>query len=288
MVYSMTAYARHDMVNDAIELVWEIRSVNHKYLDITFKLPEELRDLECCLRDVVKKNVNRGKLECTLHLKRLDNATNAFTFDVELATKIINACEQLTKKMLHPAPVSPLEILNFPTIQRSPQLDWNNAQDLAKFGLQDALEILNINKRQEGKELLLVMRKRVHEMENNLQIIHNFLPQIKANQKAKLLQRLAELTISYDPARLEQELAYIIHKTDVGEEIDRIVIHLEETNKILEQGGMIGRRLDFMMQELMREVNTFAAKSLDPQMALTAVELKLLIEQIREQAHNLE
>jgi len=288
MIYSMTAYARHEVKNDEITICWDIRSVNHRYLDLSFRLPEELRDLEPYFRDITKKNINRGKLDLSLKVSMVDDKAKSFTINMVQAKQVIAACQELASNIQLPAPVSPLDILLLPSIRLENDAYWKNIKELARESLPDVLAKLNISKRQEGKELLTVILRRLKEIEIKLEEINNLLPNATQMHKAKLLHRLKELQAVYDEGRLEQELLYLTQRTDIAEELDRLSIHVKETKRSLTEGGVVGRRLDFLMQEINREVNTLAAKSTEPQISLLTVDLKVLIEQIREQAQNLE
>lgn len=288
MIYSMTAYARHEMKNEEVAIYWDLRSVNHKYLELSLKVPEELRELEHVFRDIIKKNINRGKVDCCLKLDLVNHATRELVINETVANQVITACQKLGNNMQNSALISPLDVLKWPLVIRSDTVNLIRLQELLKNSLIETLKILNNNKKQEGLALLNIIRKRLEDMENQIKIINQILPQVMLANRVKLIRRLQELEVTYDAGRLEQEMLYLVQKSDIAEEMDRLSIHINETKRILNQGGMIGRRLDFMMQEINRETNTMSAKSTDPQIALAAVELKVLIEQIREQSQNLE
>ncbi len=288
MIYSMTAYARQEIQTNDVAIYWDIRSVNHKYLDLTFKIPEELRNIEHLFRDIIKKNISRGKLDCHLQINIINQDARELAIDENIAKQVITACQKISFSMQSPAVISPLDILNWPGVIKRDCINWENIQELTKTSLQNAIEVLNINKKQEGQALLDIIRERICEMEIQLRLINDLLPNAVHAHREKLVSRLQELSIPYDAGRLEQEMLYLIQKSDIAEELDRLNIHINETNRILNQGGMIGRRLDFMMQEINREANTLAAKAIEPKISLAAVELKVLIEQIREQSQNLE
>jgi uncharacterized protein (TIGR00255 family) len=288
MAYSMTAYVSHEITDDGVTICWDVRSVNHRYLDIFYKLPEELRDLEPYLRGTTKKKINRGKLDLTLKVNMLDRADKTFTIDMLQAKQIINACQELAKYMQTPASVSPLDILLLPSLKVENQAYLEKIKKLAADALSEALDKLNLSKQQEGKELCQIISQRLHEIATKIQEIRVLLPNIIPAYKSKLLQKLQDLQTIYNEDRLEQELLYLAQKVDIAEELDRLDIHINETKRTMNVESMLGKRLDFLMQEINREVNTLAAKSTDPKISLITVDLKVLVEQIREQAQNLE
>jgi uncharacterized protein (TIGR00255 family) len=287
MIYSMTAYARHELQNTQASLCWEIRTVNSKYLDLSFKLPEDLRNLEPCFREKIKQSLKRGKVDCILKVNLFNDNDHTLDINMPLAKKIIMACQELSNEMSNETAISPLDILQWPNIINSNH-SLEGLEELAKDSLIETLTKLKTSKEQEGKELLNVMLERLNQIENQVKEVNNILPDTVSSYKKKLLDRLQDLAISYDEGRLEQELLYVAQKTDIAEELDRLNIHVNETRNVLNKGGIVGRRLDFLMQEINREVNTLSAKSIDPKISLAAVELKILVEQIREQAQNLE
>jgi len=288
MIYSMTAYARHEMQNEEVAIYWDIRSVNHKYLELSLKVPEELRELEHVFRDIIKKNINRGKVDCYLKIDLVNSVARELVINENVANQVIATCQKLAHFIQNSALISPLDVLKWPLVIQSNTVNLKSIQAPLKNSLIEALKILNNNKKQEGLELLNIISKRLDDMEIQIKIINQALPQAMLAHRVRLVGRLQELQVTYDVGRLEQEMLYLVQKSDIAEEMDRLSIHINETKWILSQGGMIGRRLDFMMQEINRETNTMSAKSTDPQIALAAVELKVLIEQIREQAQNLE
>jgi uncharacterized protein (TIGR00255 family) len=268
MAYSMTAYVSHEITDDGVTICWDVRSVNHRYLDIFYKLPEELRDLEPYLRGTTKKKINRGKLDLTLKVNMLDRADKTFTIDMLQAKQIINACQELAKYMQTPASVSPLDILLLPSLKVENQAYLEKIKKLAADALSEALDKLNLSKQQEGKELCQIISQRLHEIATKIQEIRVLLPNIIPAYKSKLLQKLQDLQTIYNEDRLEQELLYLAQKVDIAEELDRLDIHINETKRTMNVESMLGKRLDFLMQEINREVNTLAAKSTDPKISL--------------------
>lgn len=289
MLYSMTAYVRHEETTADFTICWDLRSVNHKYLEINYKLPEELRDLEPDFREITKNYINRGKLEINLKINFNQDNAQVLKLNIAKAKQVIAACEQLSSLMPNPAPVSPLELLLSLGLQSENSLLIAEKLKISvKTTLQDALVKLKANKQQEGEAIYQVIAKRVDSIAAKIQDIYPLLPTAILAYKAILLERLQTLAVTYDNGRLEQELLYLTQKIDVAEELDRLNIHVKETRRTLAQELMVGRRLDFLMQEINREVNTLAAKSIDTQISLITVDLKVLVEQIREQAQNLE
>ena len=283
MIYSMTAYTSHELKGTWGNLYWEIRALNHRYLDLSFKLPEEFRSIENELREIAKKHVNRGKLDCNLKLEINSNLINLDAVD-----HIIAACKQIESKMQSYAKISPIDILSMPAVMQAKQANQNKFGIHIEQAFKKAILKLKAARKREGKELAKIIIKRLDNMSSQTKKIQNKLPKVLNNQRIQIINRLKETTVNYDCNRLEQELVYLAQKMDIAEELDRLYIHIKEAKRMLTQGGLVGKKLDFLLQEMNREVNTLASKSADSQISLITVELKVLIEQIREQVQNLE
>lgn len=289
MIRSMTAFARQAGQFDWGSLVWEIRSVNHRYLEPTFKLPDSMRVLEAGLRDKLRKQLSRGKVECALRiLQQGDDGAKALQINDSLVKEIIAASESISKLMDKPQAIDPLQILQWPGIIGEASIDTELIQQQAMTLFQTSLEQLIESREREGTELKQFIEQRLDSIEIITEAVQQQLPEILAAQKQKLLTRLQELKAEPNEDRLEQELVIIAQKADVDEELDRLKTHVAEVRRVLSKGQACGRRLDFLMQELNREANTLSSKSIVSDTTQASVELKVLIEQMREQIQNIE
>ena len=287
-IYSMTAFARETVASDAGAFTVEIRAVNHRYLDCSFKLPEALRNLEVRLRQQAAARLARGKVECLFRLQPRADQAPAMAIDREQMQRVIVAATTIASALPQAQPINPLEILQFPGVCIAPEADEEALQASAAALFDTALESLLENRAREGAKLAAMIRDRLQQVEVETAAIRALLPELKQQQHARLLARLTELQVEVDHIRLEQELVYLAQKADVDEELDRLQTHVEEVRRTLDQGGPCGRRLDFLMQELNREANTLSSKSIASSSTHSAVQLKVLIEQMREQIQNIE
>jgi uncharacterized protein (TIGR00255 family) len=283
----MTAFARASLQQDWGTLVWEIRSVNHRYLETQFRLPDTLRDTEMALRELARKKLHRGKLDCTLQLT-LHREQTGVHVNLEQARQYLEAASAVAGLMPDPAPISPLDILNWPGVLEERGIDSDQVKAATRDLFETALSQLTDHRAREGDRLGAFLRQRLDGIAAEVARVRAVLPDILATQKQRLRDRIAELCNTVDEERLEQEIVYIAQKADVDEELDRLDTHLAEIHRALDSEGAIGRRLDFLMQELNREANTLSSKSLATDTTQSAVELKVLIEQMREQIQNIE
>jgi len=287
MVHSMTAFARSELAGPHGTLSWEIRSVNHRYLEPHLRLPEAFRDLEGAVREALRKGLSRGKVECTLRFAE-DAGRSELQLDRERASQLIAAAESVAALISQPAPIDPLQVLGWPGVLVGDALD---PQALNKNALQlfhDALAQLREGRQREGEELAKLLNERLDGILGEVATLREQVPQMLAAQRQKVLDRCAEMQVELDPQRLEQEMVLLAQKSDVAEELDRLATHVGEVRRVLKAGGAAGRRLDFLMQELNREANTLGSKAFDPRSTQAAVNLKVLIEQMREQVQNIE
>jgi len=287
MIRSMTAFARQSAQYEWGSAVWEIRTVNHRYLEPSFKLPETMRPLEPQLRELIRKQLARGKVECALKLQHFSQK-NTVEFNPEIAKQVISAAESIRGAMNKPGQTDPLSILAWPGVLVESELNAAeiNEQVLAQFS--QAIEQLAASRTREGEVLKQFTEQRLDSIAHITQAIRDQLPTIMTAQKERLEQKLAEFTAELEPGRLEQEVVILLNKADIAEELDRLDTHVQEVTRVLKKGGGCGRRLDFLMQELNREANTLSSKSLVTDTTQAAVELKVLIEQMREQIQNIE
>ncbi|WP_213662494.1 YicC/YloC family endoribonuclease [Stutzerimonas stutzeri] len=287
MVHSMTAFARSELAGPHGTLSWEIRSVNHRYLEPHLRLPEAFRDLEGAVREALRKGLSRGKVECTLRFAE-DAGRGELQLDRERASQLIAAAESVAALISQPAPIDPLQVLGWPGVLVGDAID---PQALNKNALQlfhDALAQLREGRQREGEELAKLLNERLDGILVEVATLREQVPQMLAAQRQKVLDRCAEMQVELDPQRLEQEMVLLAQKSDVAEELDRLATHVGEVRRVLKVGGAAGRRLDFLMQELNREANTLGSKAFDPRSTQAAVNLKVLIEQMREQVQNIE
>jgi uncharacterized protein (TIGR00255 family) len=287
-VRSMTAFARTESQEDWGSLAWELRSVNHRFLEPTFRLPEDLRDLEGVLRERIARFVQRGKLECRLRFQPAATAAHEVAINTDFARQLAHLSREVDALLYSAAPINAMDVLRWPGVLlvSEPQLDVVRERALSLF--EAALADLVAARVREGIRLQEFIELRLQAIHDWVTTVKARLPEVLSHIRDRLSQRLAELKAEVDAARLEQEIALLAQKMDVAEELDRLDAHVDETRRDLMQGGSLGRKLDFLMQEMHREANTLAAKSADIETTRAAVELKVLIEQVREQVQNLE
>lgn len=287
MPQSMTAFARVTHQDEWGTLTWEIRSVNHRYLEAALRMPETLRDLEMPLRELARQRLHRGKVDCTLHLT-LNRELEGLVVNTVRARQYIDAALRIAELVPGAAPISPMDILDHPGVLEQRQLDSDALKQQCRALFATAIDQLAEIRALEGAKLADFIRQRLDAIAAETARIRALMPAIVNAQRAKLQERLAELQINLDPQRLEQEIVLLAQKADVAEELDRLDAHLSEIHRVLSNREPIGRRLDFLMQELNREANTLSSKSIALETTQGAVELKVLIEQMREQIQNIE
>ncbi|VXB35117.1 Protein YicC [Pseudomonas sp. 8BK] len=287
MIHSMTAFARAEQAGANGTLSWELRSVNHRYLEPHLRLPESFRDLEGAVREALRNGLSRGKVECTLRFSD-DNAGKALQVDLERAAQLVAAAESVAGLIKQPAALNPLEVLGWPGVLVADAADPQALNQSALALFNEALTELKKGREREGAELAKLLNERLDSILEQVAALRELVPQMLAGQRQKILDRCAEMQAELDPQRLEQELVILAQKSDVAEELDRLSTHVSEVRRVLKTGGQAGRRLDFLMQELNREANTLGSKAFDTRSTQAAVNLKVLIEQMREQVQNIE
>ncbi len=288
MIRSMTAFARREASDPAGDFTLEIRSVNHRYLDMVLRLPEELRSLEPALRERIARRLGRGKVEISLRFTPADGEGDELPLDDARIRRIAHASRHIDAFLYNPAPVSSLDVLRMPGVIRSEPLDLDRLGEVVNGLLDAALDDLVAAREREGARLARMLRERIDAMREIVAGVKAKLPEYRQAFRERLLARLEEVKGELDETRLEQEMVYFAQKTDVAEELDRLEVHLDEVARVLEQDKPVGRRLDFLMQELNREANTLGSKSIHADMTKASVDLKVLIEQMREQVQNIE
>ena len=284
----MTGFARQAAETAAGTLTWELRAVNHRYLDVQFRLPEELRPKEQLFKQQVSGVLKRGKIECALHLKR-DAALQAkMELNADLVALIAKRVTEIGKAVPQAVPPNAIDILRWPGVMAEPEIDAEPLFESATNVLDAALQAMAEMRASEGQRIAGMLAARCSDIEALSAAVRKRMPEVLASAHAKQRERIDRLDVEADPARLEVELALIAQKLDVDEELDRLDSHLAEIRDVLNRDEPVGRRLDFLMQELNREANTLGSKSGDAATTKATVELKVLIEQMREQVQNVE
>ncbi len=287
---SMTAFARIQHATEWGSYSWEIRAVNQRFLEVHTKLPEAWRHLESTIREQLKQQLQRGKIEVGLQLNE-NQSDQAMQIDQAVLQPLVAAVNEVQQSLMEATQVNPLDVLKWPGVLKAESADESQQQQQQTEllnGLQQAIDALNANREREGEALKAILQTRCAQIRELVEQTQGLLPQIIAAQTEKLRQRIGLLIDEADQSRFHQEVAILAQKLDVQEELDRLLTHLSEVNHVLSQQGAIGRRLDFLMQELNREANTLGSKSADSRTSQTSVELKVLIEQMREQVQNIE
>lgn len=287
MIYSMTAFAHLEIKKEWGNAVWEIRSVNQRFLETYFRLPEAFRHLEMGLRERLRNSLTRGKVECSLRVELAQASNNKIALNNDYAEQVIASLKTL-QSIAGEGEINLVDVLRYPGVVDTQSQDLDQiAQDLLASFEQILADFIAMRGR-EGENLQAIIQQRLDSIAEIAQNVQQQMPEVLQWQKDRLQQRFEELNLQLDPQRLEQEMVLTAQRVDVAEELDRLQLHVKETSSILKKGGAVGRKLDFMMQELNRESNTLASKSINADITNSAVELKVLIEQMREQIQNLE
>lgn len=284
----MTGFARHIGEGPSGTLTVELRAVNHRYLDVQFRLPDELRSKEVELRNQVGEVLKRGKVECSMHFRRADADDDELAINDALLRKISAGIAEVAKTLPLAGKVDPVDVLRWPGVVLEPTIDAEPVYAGAKAALDGALTALSQMRRSEGARITAMLESRCQDIQKIGATVRERMPEVLASVRQRQQERLAKLDVSADPERLETELALVAQKLDVDEELDRLESHVTEILEVLARTEPVGRRLDFLMQELNREANTLGSKSADTETTRAAVELKVLIEQMREQIQNIE
>lgn len=288
MLRSMTAYGRHELETEAGTLVWELRSVNHRYLELGFRLPERLRSIEPAARELLGKRLKRGKVDASLRFTPSSSHDVELSVNRPLANALVTEATQLATTIGQSASVDTLRILSWPGVVSEKQGVDDALHASALEGLKKSLEDYLGMREREGTKIEGMLRERCDAIEAIVVQLREIRPAVVERQQAKLRQRISDQGIEADAGRLEMELVLQAQKLDVDEELDRLGAHIGELRAILERNEPVGRRLDFLIQEFNREANTLGSKAADSDSTNCTVELKVLIEQMREQVQNLE
>jgi len=288
MIRSMTAFSRCDQSTDWGTLSWEVRTVNHRYLEPSFRMPEELRAIESQLRERLTKRLGRGKIECNCRFQAQQETQTSLTINTEFAKQLVETSRKVDHLLYNSAAVNALDILRWPGVIETSSADWETLRKDALSLFDEALDDLISTREREGDCLKAMIIERLDAIVIIVTEVRKVIPKIITAQRTKIIERLNALDVELDNGRLEQEASILVHKMDVDEEMDRLAAHLDEVRRNLEGNKPVGRRLDFLMQELNREANTLGSKSINIDTTRASVDLKVLIEQMREQIQNIE
>ena len=288
MTHSMTAFSRQQADSRWGSLTWEIRSVNHRYLEANVRLPENFRGLENLIREKLRQKLKRGKVDCQLHFKKFEAGSSDIHIDKELVKNLVDASSEIHTFVKGPSQLNTIDILRWPGVITDQKIDASAFEEQASRLFDQTIDGLISARKREGEALELQLSTRIGSIKRIVSSVKSKMPEIIFNQRQAMLNRLTDLKAELDPIRIEQEIVILAQKADVDEELDRLESHLHEVERIIGSIGQKGRRLDFLMQELNREANTLSSKSVMAETTLNAVELKVLIEQMREQIQNIE
>lgn len=288
MIRSMTGFARRERQGPWGTLICELRTVNHRYLETSLRLPEELKALDNEVRQAIAGALRRGKVDANLYFKPSAGLQRSLQLDSQLLEELVARVEQVRGLLKYPAPVSPVELLRWPGVVREAEVDVKPVLEATLELVQEALAELNETRLREGQRIRELLLARCSTMRTQVQAVRARLPEVSRRLRDRIVERISQLGTTPDPERLEQELVLYAHKMDVEEELDRLGAHLDEVTSVLSSAEPAGRRLDFLMQELNREANTLSSKSQDSETTRAAVDMKVAIEQMREQVQNVE
>ena len=288
MIRSMTAFARGRSTHNGVELVWELRSVNHRYLEIQPRLPEDFRHLDAKIRESVANRLGRGKVECGLRYTLGGTSIAALQLNAPVLDKLLEAVETIRQREPRFQEPDIMSVLSWQGITAVTKLDLSPLEAQVMQLLEQVLDDFLATREREGERLAALIENRCQLLQQQVEKARQRMPQVIEAVRGRLRNRLAEISEDLDEQRLEQEMALLAQRLDVDEEMDRLATHLQEVADVLKRDEPVGRRLDFLMQELTREANTLGSKSADSETTAISVEMKVLIEQMREQVQNIE
>ena len=292
MIRSMTGFARREHAGASGTLAWELRTVNHRYLEVGLRLPEDFRALETDFRATIGAAVRRGKLDASLYWRPTAQGASTLEINAAVLDQLVASAgavaTHVAPRLGAVAPVNVVDLLRWPGVLKEPERDVTPLHAAAHATLTEALDALTESRASEGERIAAMLESRCRQIEEQVAFVAGRLPEVRARIRARLEERLAQFTLEPNRERLEQELALALTRMDVDEELDRLTSHVAEARKALKGSEPAGRRLDFLMQEFNREANTLSSKSQDPETTRAAVDMKVLIEQMREQVQNVE
>ena len=284
----MTAFVQHESQSEQSRVVWEIRSVNHRYLEISMRLPEELRSAEMMFRETIKASLSRGRIDAVLRYQSAESSANSPELNLDTINQLMAWSRTVQSTVPVAGELSIADILKWPGVLTPERIDEDQLSVAAKDALANALSALASQRQREGRQLAVVINAKLEAARDIVIGVQGRVPELEQYARQRLNERVSEFSEQLEPGRFEQELVLLLAKSDIVEEIDRLQLHLAEVANILNGSGPVGRRLDFLMQELNREANTLGSKSNHPETTTAAVDLKVLIEQMREQIQNIE
>ncbi len=288
MIYSMTAFARQPLKAEWGNAHWELRSVNQRYLETNFRLPEAFRSMEFALRNKLRKRLQRGKIDISLRIEYSPTEADAISINKKLATQLLKAHDELQHMASETQALNVSELMRWPGLVQTTELDTSKVEQQLLEAFDEAISALINMRQREGESLVEIIQSRLDGITEQVSKVRACMPDILKWQRERILNRFEELKVELEPERLEQEMVMLAQKVDVDEEVDRLDTHIKEVSRLVNKGGTIGRRLDFLMQELNREANTLGSKSISAETTAASVEIKVLIEQMREQIQNIE
>lgn len=288
MSKSMTAYAQSSVNTDWGELLCELRSVNHRYLEVSPRMPEEIRMLEPKIRETIAAKLKRGKVDCFIRLREQQEGVANLELNEPVAQQLNDLLKNMQQQIPHMQEIRAIDVLRWPGVLKSNEIDIEQMQKLLLGLLSETLDSLIEAREKEGGKLADLMRERLKSMHDIVNQVEKIVPELAEQYRTRLNEKLADIKEQMEPNRLEQEMVLFLQKTDVAEELDRLRVHIDEVGVVLSKPEPAGRRLDFLMQELNREANTLGSKAQDPRLTQASIDLKVLIEQIREQVQNIE
>jgi len=284
----MTAFANGEVEIDNLMVNCEFRSVNHRYCDISLKIPERFRFAEADIRSLITTSVKRGKVECVLSYKKSVKQNQTIAVNEDTVKALLQATSKIEDLMHNGRPFTAFDVLNYPGVQQEPESNKDMLLKGINTLVAQTLEQLLIAREREGAQLVIHVEQRCTKVKTLIEAANKKIPAVLEGIRTKTKQRIAELVENPDFDRLEQEMVFLAQKLDVAEELDRLDTHVNEVINVLTKQEPIGRRLDFLMQEMNREANTLGSKSADIEMTQISIDLKVLIEQMREQIQNIE
>ncbi len=287
MIRSMTAYARREIKGEWGSAAWELRSVNQRYLETYIRLPEQFRSLEPVIRERIRARLTRGKVECNLRFDLDPSAQSSLILNEKLAKQLVEAANWV-KMQSDEGEINPIDVLRWPGVMSAQEQDLDAISADLMQALDSALDDFIAARESEGTALKALIEQRLDGVLAEVAKVRAQMPNVMQWQRERLVSKLEEAQVQLENTRLEQELVLMAQRIDVAEELDRLEAHVKETHNILKKKEAVGRRLDFMMQEFNRESNTLASKSINADVTTSAIELKVLIEQMREQIQNIE
>ena len=288
MIYSMTGYAIATKESSQGTLSLELRSVNHRYLDIQFRLPDKFRVLEPSMRELITSKLNRGKVDCYMNFNQLSGNEDMQKINTELLQRLLELNHTVKTTLSDAQSLSVADIIRWPGILKTDILPTDDLCNLCKELLQTTLHEFTAARAREGEKLKILLLERLTKMRQLTAMASPLIPALVTAFQEKITARLNDAMINSENDRIRQELVLFASKIDIDEELSRLETHLDEVERVLIKGGVVGKRLDFLMQELNREANTIGSKSVDSDISKISMELKILIEQMREQVQNIE